>query len=100
MSGGGRPPFVRLLGFWFPAQIDRSIDRSIDRTLVPLIDPCALSSHDSTLWERKIRTDKRRVQTPNMDNFAQSSTEELRNLLKINEGSIGAFEAVADELIK
>lgn len=96
MSGGGRPPLVRLLGCWSPAQLDRSIDR----TLVPPIDPCALSSHDSTLWERKIRTDKRRVQTPNMDNFAQSSTEELRNLLKINEGSIGAFEAVADELIK
>ena len=35
-----------------------------------------------------------------MDNFAQSSTEELRNLLKINEGSIGSFEAVAGDLIK
>lgn len=80
----------------------------MDRSITPghrlIVDPWhALlpppTPHDSTLWERKIRTDKRRVQTPNMENFAQSSTEELRNLLKINEGSIGSFEAVAEQLI-
>lgn len=58
--------------------------------------PSTYQTEHSTLWERKIRTDKRRVQTPNM---AQSSTDELRNLLNINEGSIGAFEAVANDLI-
>lgn len=51
----------------------------------------------STLWERKIRTDKRRLQTPSQ---ATSSTEELRAMLNINEGTIAAFDAISTDLIK
>ena len=47
-----------------------------------------------TLWERKVRTDKRRTQTD------PDSSEELRNMLNINEGTLDSFRSVTTDLLR
>ncbi len=49
-----------------------------------------------TLWERKVRTDKRRAQT----GIPSSSTDELRDMLKINEGTLASFDKITNQLVK
>lgn len=50
-----------------------------------------------TMWERKARTDKRRAESG--DKPALSSTEELREMLNINEGTLAGFSKVAMDLV-
>ena len=51
-----------------------------------------------TMWERKARTDKRRVESS--DSPVLTSTEELREMLSINEGTLAGFSKVAMDLVR
>ena len=51
-----------------------------------------------TMWERKARTDKRRAESG--DKPTLTSTEELREMLNINEGTLAGFSKVAMDLVR
>jgi len=51
-----------------------------------------------TMWERKARTDKRRAESG--DKPTLTSTEELREMLNINDGTLAGFSKVAMDLVR
>jgi hypothetical protein len=52
-----------------------------------------------TMWERRARTDKRRAENLG-EKTIPTSTDELREMLKINEGSLSSFSKVAMDLVR